>query len=209
MNLGLGNRVTLRKFILPGALATSSSELASDAAIDALGLGVAGLFEKFCDRRFGRVVDDVAKFSADRLTFVLPRYPLEGIATVERRARPGEAWEGLIVGDVLAGVDEPAGLLRFAAPPGDQFAQLRVTYTGGYWFDATENASGQAPNGAALLPPDLALAWLTCCQDFWIKRDKLGLSLGANPGANHAVATTELTTGIKAMLAAYRRHQMS
>jgi hypothetical protein len=207
MNLGLGNRTTLRKFILSPALAATSSTLAPDASIDALGLGVARLFEKFCGRKFGRAAGDTVEFSGDRLSFVLPRYPVEAIASVEFRAGFTAAWSEL--SDVVEGFDPAAGLIQFASLPGNQFSALRVTYTGGYWFDDTEDATGVKPTGATALPEDLSLAWLMCCQEFWNKKDKLGLSLSSVPDTHVAIARLELPTGIKQMLAGHRRFQLS
>lgn len=207
MNLGLGNRTTLRKFILPGGLAATSSTLVPDAAIDALGLGVAGLFERFCGRRFGRVVGDTVEFSGDRLTFVLPRYPVEEISLVEFRPRFDEAWTELT--GAVAGASLAAGLIEFDGLQGDRYSEIRVTWTGGYWFDDSEDGSGELPAGATALPGDLSLAWLMCCQEWWNKRDKLGLSLGTAPDAQVAIAKLELPAGIRQMLNPHRRMQLS
>lgn len=209
MNLGLGNRTTLKKFLLPGGLAATSSQLVPDAAVDALGLGVAGWCEQHCGRKFGRVVGDTAQFEGARLTFVLPRYPVEAVTAVEVRSGLGAAWEARPPADVVAGLDETAGLLRFAAPPTADYGVVRVTWTGGYWFDTSEDASGTLPAGAVALPADLQLAWLLCCQEVWNKKDKLGLSLSAAADVHVGIAKLELPTGIRQMLAPYRRFQLT
>ena len=209
MDLLLGNRSTLKKFILPQNFANTSSATVPDATMDALGLGVAGLFEGYCGRKFARTVNDQVIFSGDRLTYILPRYPVEEIATVEFRAHWTYAWSALTVADALAAVDLRAGLLQFASPLGNEFSQVRVTWTGGFWIDSTEDGTGVQPDGSALLPGDLSLAWLMCCQEWWNKRDKLGLSLSSLPDAQVAIAKLDLPAGIKVMLAYHRRMQLS
>lgn len=209
MNLGLGNRTGLRQVLLPAGLALSAGTVAPDSVIDALGLGVARLFERYCNRRFERQVGAQQLVSGDRLNVVLERYPVETVSSIQIRADASAPWESQVVNEFAVGQDLAAGLLEFAAVPGNWMSQIRITYTGGYWFDTTEDGSGVAPEGAQWLPPDLALAWHLCCQEFWNKRDKLGLSLAGPPDQHVAIARLELPPAIKEMLRTHRRMQLS
>lgn len=214
MNLGLGNRDLLKRAILPGSLQGTSSDLVPDAIIDALGRGVATWFGKHCgDRRWERAVADVAEFSGDRLTYVLPRYPVEQITAVSIRATHADPWQPQDLGSVLAGVDLTAGLIQFPALQGNEWSRVRVTYTGGYWFETLEPTElgypSTMPEGAYPLPADLQQAWLLCCQEIWNKRDKLGLGLSSAPDVHTQIARFELPLGIRQMITWHRRMQLS
>jgi len=175
MNLGLGNLIELKRYLLvtPGLVAGTDF----DAAITAIGKGVAKLFDKSCVRSFERVVGAVDQCSADRRIWIVRKYPLESIASVEQRDSMAGGWQALTVNDVILNRDDGIGLLKFGAMQGTHLSQLRITYTGGYWFDTSEDGSGVVPVGATQLPDDVKEAWFLQCAEVWAKKDKLGKSI--------------------------------
>jgi hypothetical protein len=202
MNLGLGNLKELKAWLLNEQLRPDTSW---DAQIMAIGRGTAAAFERTCNRKFERVVGAVADFSADRAHLVLPRYPLEEVALVEFRDTPSAPWEN--VTSSLATWSSASGLLEFSSELGDALSRVRVTFTGGYWFDTSEDASGVMPAGAEALPADLKLAWLQHCRSTWAKYPKLGTPINTVPQAT-ALVTMNFSPDVAETLQAYRRIQL-
>lgn len=187
MNLGLGNLIELKRQLLPGSLVPSSEY---DSNIAAIGKGVAALFDQECNRKFARVAGEKDEFTADRRSWVLTRYPIEAVTTVERRDDMAGGWLGLTINDVILQRSDAAGILQFGAMQGIYLARLRVTYTGGFWFDASEDATDVQPVGSTALPGDLKEAWYLQCREVWNKIDRQGRN----------VAEGEVTTFVSQML---------
>lgn len=76
MDLILGNLANLKSFILP---ATERAGTEWDAALAAIGMGVATSFERRCNRRFGRVVGASMTFPGGRSALALERAPVEAV----------------------------------------------------------------------------------------------------------------------------------
>src|SRR6185503_741 len=89
MNLGLGNLDELKRHLLSESMRAQTDY---DAKITAIGRGVAGQFDKYCNRSFERAVDAKAEFNSDRDHYYLPRYPIESITSVEQRTTLAEGW---------------------------------------------------------------------------------------------------------------------
>lgn len=222
MNLVLGNLATLKAHLLPNALtsgaaldpvlARAQQNLVKDEVVASIGLGVAQSFERECGRFFGRAVDVTVEISGDRLSYVLPRYPVEGVSKVEFRGNASSPWRELDL-SVVQAIDATSGLVEFGTITGNHHSRMRLTFTGGYWFEDKEPGEDgypqTKPEGAALLPPDLQLAWLLYCQEVWNKRDKLGLNLNTAPDARVAIARLQLPDGIVDMIRPHRRMQLS
>jgi len=204
MNVGLSSLAVLKAWLLAPSLVSGTDY---DAQITALGLGVAASLETFCNRKFARVTDDLFETTADRQRLVVLRYPIETISKIEIRDDLSIGWvDQGTVNDVLFNLREAAGLLEFAGYLGASFSRIRITYTGGYWFDTTEDASGTLPSGAAALPGDLKLAWLTQCEFLWGQRDKLGINIAEKPTPSPALAQVELLPAVKQMIRTYVRY---
>ena len=202
MNLGLGTLTELKLWLLAEELRT---ETAWDAQIAAIGTGVALAFEKFCNRKFERVVGAQVDFSGDRVHFVLPRYPIEAVTAVELRESFTGSWT-----DASGYMDQfsaLSGLVCFAAEPGSRQSRVRITWTGGYWFDSTEDFSGIKPAGAEQVPADLKLAWLQHCRTVWGKFPKLGTPINITQSA--ALVTMNFSPEVSDTLLSYRRIQLS
>jgi predicted secreted protein len=154
MNSGLSSLTSLKLHALPLALRARTD---FDNALVTLGTGVAAMMESYCGRTFLRTVNAVARFSANNLSFSLSRYPVESLTSIVLNAANGSG-DTTITADVER-TDLAAGLVHFASVPGTQHDQVTITFTGGYWWDTTEDASGTPPNGSAALPADLLMAF--------------------------------------------------
>lgn len=210
MNAGFSNLDTLKKHLLPA----SASDKRFDTAIAAIGLGVAGAIARFCQRDFDRVENATEIKGADHVEFLLSRYPLESVSKIELKLTEAEGWQELTINDVVSTMDLPDGIIHFSGSRdiGPHDAQLRFTFTGGYWWETAEpdaeDYPTDTPAGAFTLPEDVKLAWLLQCEAVWGKRDKLGLGLSADPGKQTDVAGLELSPLVKTMLADYVRFNL-
>lgn len=201
----LGSLKFLKEQLLAEALRVDT---AYDDALQTIGAGVAGQFEKFCNRKFARVENDTATCSADRDHFYLPRYPFETISEVAKQSDAASGFVALT--SAIQNTDPQTGLVFFNSRQGQWWETLRFTYTGGYWFDTSEDESGEMPAGATALPDDLRLAWVLQCKEVWNHNDKLGLGLaGTDPAKKPSFAPLELISSVKEILNAYRRFQIT
>ena len=209
MNCGLGNFDGLRKHLLAGSL---QGEKKFDAVLQDIGLGVAAMMENFCNRKFARAVGDQAVFPGDRASFVLHRYPVEALTKIELRMQDSEQFVEPATTSLLS-VSLASGIVYFndKADGGPYYAQVRLTFTGGYWFETLEPEDegypSTAPAGAALLPPDLRLAWLIQCREVWSKIDKLGTGIVDTPDKQSATGVLDLSPMVKSMLRQYVQYQ--
>jgi len=162
MNAGLSNLISLKRRLL---LASDVAASTYDDAVKAVGLGVAGLLEATCDRKFERLTGQIHEISGNRTYVVVPRYPLESVASVQVRESAAAGWTTVdpsnynFVGD--------AGLVTFLTHQTGAMGTLRVTYTGGFWWDTSEDFSMTKPTGATEIPAGLLQAWVMGCKAVW------------------------------------------
>ena len=198
MNAGLGSLLDLKTRLLPPQ---SRSQTDSDAEIVAIGLGTARWFERYCDRRFARCVGDTYLCRADRSYVVVPRYPLEDVALVETLAIGETQWTPVTQ---VWQLYPYAGMLDLGGTFGSAAAQLRVTYTGGWWWDETEDGSGVLPAGAFALPDDLRFAWHEQSAFLFGRSQRLGLEKIAQHGT-FEIASLDFLPHVAEILGGYRR----
>lgn len=146
MNLTLGTLASLKTWLLPES---ERSGTEWDSAIAAIGKGVALGMQRHCNRQFARAVADTYECSADRAHVVLPRYPVEAVTKIEIRRSMTEGWVELT--DVIVQQNLAAGFLLFSSDLGGYDERLRITYTGGYWLDASADAPSWQRGSAELL----------------------------------------------------------
>ncbi len=210
MNAGLGNLDSLKKHLLASSL---KAETKFDDVIQDIGLGVAGMIEQFCDRRFARVTGDQAVLQADRASFLLPRYPIESITQVELKLADSDQFQVQDI-SLIESTSALAGIVYLAdnGDGGPFWSQVRFTYTAGFWFETLEPQDAgypsDQPDGAYLLPPELRLAWLLQCREMWNKIDKLNMGIADKPDVQSAIGTLDLAPMVKRMLNSYRRLQL-
>ncbi|HTJ77944.1 MAG TPA: hypothetical protein VL357_03035 [Rariglobus sp.] len=180
MNAGFSNLTALKIQLLNESL---RSDITYDALVAAVGLGVAGLVEGFCNRKFARVEADTLTVPGNSRLISLPRYPVEAVTALDYKVRLATDWvDGL---GALYNWSADAGLLDLSNYLTDKHGQARVTYTGGYFWETLEPTDDgyptTQPDGSAALPEAIRSAWIIQCEYVWSRRDKLGLSLGAKP----------------------------
>jgi hypothetical protein len=182
MNVGFSNLYTLKRYVLGEKM---SDEPTFNQVLTLIGTGMAATLENFCNRKFARVVGDVEILPADYCQFLLPRFPVETVSAIDLKMTEADGWVSQVVNDFVRTIDLKAGIVYLpdGADAGPYYAQLRFTYTGGYFWDTNEPDDGPLaqPAGSALLPDALRDAWLLQCTDVWKRRDKLGLSLLDKP----------------------------
>lgn len=207
MNAGFSSLTALKAQLLAEALRAGTKY---DTVLMTLGLGVAAQCEKFCNRKFSRIPGALFYCTADRDHCFVDRYPIESVSAVAMQSDPTSGYEELS-GAVL-NWEAASGLISFGSRLGNWNQTVRVTFTGGYWWDITEDASDSLPTNATAVPDDLKLAWLTQCRLVWQAMDKLGVDVvrtGSASGVNNTIGTVALSDGVKETLLAYRRYQIS
>ena len=208
-NLGLGNRIELKRHLLSPDLVTRTTW---DERIDDIGLGVAKAFDKACNRKFERLAAATDLFHSERRFWVLERYPVETITAIDQRTDLATGWvsEGAI-NDVLQQWDANSGLVQFPANLGTSISETRITYTGGYWFDTAETENTTQPAGSTLVPGDVKEAWFIQCKKVWEVYDPLGKGIAAEFGGPKTLtlAGLELIPLVKEMLQGHIRMNIS
>lgn len=177
MNCGFSNLDTLKKHLLAG---TMKADVRFNDVISALGLGTVGLFEQTTNRKYQRTVGDQAIYPADRAEFILPRYPIESIATVELKLSETDGW--VLQPTAIRTIDSQSGIVNCGDRDlGPYYGQVRFTYTGGFWWETLEPDDAAYPSalpiGANPVPNELYQAWLLQCRYMWKRLDKMGVDL--------------------------------
>lgn len=211
MNLGLGNRTELKRQLLAADLVSGDDW---DAKIEAIGKGVAGLLQRHCNRLFERTVGAQDFFTADRRSWIASRFPVEAITAVDQQDTVLTGYVTLgAVNDAVVTWDAPSGLIEFGDVLGNYTSLVRLTYTGGYWFDTTEDGTGVQPGGSTLLPDDIKLAWFLQCKRAWEVYDPLGRWFVKNSGDTAppqlTLAQHELLPQVRELLQPHLRFQIT
>lgn len=208
MNLVCGTLTELKAQLLAEALRVDT---AYDAALTAIGKGVGGALEKFCNRKFFRTEGDFFYSGADRDHVYVPRYPLETVSAIHKKTTETDGWT--LQSDLVLNTESQSGLVHFGAVQGLWYETLRLTYTGGYWFDEDENGGGTQPAGSAVLPDDLKLAWVLQCKRMWEAYDPLGSQIIPSKETARLVtqglAGLELIPQVKELLEPFKRYQIT
>lgn len=205
MNCGLGNLFDLKRELL---LASDAAGTDLDGAVQELGLGVASLFESYCNRRFARLENDQIDFDPYSYFTTVRRYPIESIASISLR----ESMDA----DFVVQDSQPqnfrreSGLVFFGTYLGGPQDTGRLVWTGGYFFEQLEpddvDYPTALPTGAEPLPLDLKLAWLKQCKFFWDKRSiEDRAKAGYKTGEGFLLPTEDLLIPVKVTLDKYRR----
>jgi hypothetical protein len=198
-----------------------SGDMSFDPHILSIGLGMAGLFDSICNRRFAYAENTQHVFTGDRPHYYLRNFPVVSVARVEMRYFLADAWAD-ITGQPISWNPE-TGLLHFGYTLGRNPLQVRVTWTGGYWWPTLEPSDPGAPgtlpaavqNSGALgmseylLPDVIKQAWLLQCQYVWANRDKLGYGLVDEAGKAEKLSTLEVVPLVRTMIEPYRRYQLT
>jgi len=202
-DLGLGTLGQLKRFVLSAGIV---AETTYDEALTFIGKGVAGQIDRYCNRTFKRGASITEDFRGGTDFLPLARYPVESIATIGLKS-VGET-SFTTQATVIDTVALDTGCLLLTGAIGSERDQLRVTYTGGYWYDSSDDGTGSQPSGSTLLPLDIQMAWLLECQHVWQSRDDLGIQhvqQGGNALLNTRLGILEFSPASKMTLEPYRR----
>jgi hypothetical protein len=204
-DLGLGTLGQLKRFLINDSVV---AETTYDEAITAIGKGVASLFDRYLNRTLKRSETAVEDFRGNTDLLLLGRYPVESVASIGLQ----EVGESTFTTqtDIIDTVGLNSGVLQLVAQLGTKNSRIRVSYAGGYWYDASDDGTGTLPTGATELPADLQQAWLLMCQHIWTSRDIKGVvhTNAAVPGfqfINTRLSTLDLLPLVKSALDPYRR----
>jgi hypothetical protein len=216
MNIGLGNLTELKGQLLAASLRSDTNY---DAVITGIGLGMANLFDRYCNRTFCRTVGKQDVFSADRRHWYLSAYPVE---TITGNEKCDDLKDGFVSfplppdgSSLIQQSQLDQGYIMFISIQGYYFSRIRITYTGGYWFDPSDPSdpsySGPQtmPAGATLLPAAVKSAWYLQCQQVWKRIDKLGAQISENPEGQTTLDNMELAPMVKQLLRPFKRMQMT
>jgi hypothetical protein len=218
VNAGLGNLDSLKTHLLAG---TMQADTTFDAVIADLGLGVAALFDRHCNRHLAYEEHATQIFRGNRAHWYMRAYPVVAFEKTELRYFAADSWTN-ISGQPLA-INEETGMLSFGYTLGVDPIQVRVTWTGGYWYEQLEPTDAGYPSQAPALvtactalepakfalPADIRLAWLIQCREVWNKIDKLGHGLIDKPDAQSLTGSLELSPLVKETLRGYVRYQIT
>lgn len=204
-DLGLGNLISLKRHLLPATLQAGTTY---DTVITDLGRAVAGMLETYCNRIFARLAAATHTCPAELKRVILPRYPIESITAVAMRGSGATTFSDVGTA-TISNYDPTSGLLYIDSPAGSEGDILRVTYTGGYWYDTAETEDTAQPSGSTALPGDLKGAWLLQSRQVWKTIDKLGTGLvsaqSASATLGDSLAGLELIPAVQSTLDRYRR----
>lgn len=209
MNAGFGSLTYLKSQLLAEALRVDESY---DDQLLAIGLGVVGSFENFCQRPFARTSGKVEILPADHHEFLLTLIPIESISAIALKLSEADGWETQTINDFVSTIDLAAGIVHLAGSgdAGPHYGQVRFTYTGGYWWDETEDESDTLPNGATEIPDDLKLAWILQAKEVWNQTDRLGTGIIAlEKSKTPTFKELELIPAVKQILGDYVRFNLT
>lgn len=209
MNAGLSNLAMLKAWLLPAAMRDGTDY---DQDIRTIGLGVAAQLERALNRKLEYSADTTDIVTGGRESIVLMRYPVVAIASVETRVGVDDDWT--LESDVIEHWNASSGVVRFAGALGhSELTQLRITYTGGYWWEQLEaddeGYPSEKPEGATEIDGDIRLAWLLQCEHVWGQRDKLGLKISERPSSTPALVQLALLPAVREHLQPHIRYAMT
>lgn len=202
MNAGLTNLAKLKRSLMPPSMVERTD---FDDMLITLGVGVAMLMENHCARRFTRLEEDTHEQSANNVVFSVPRYPIETISSVMlKSAANGD--ETNIAADMQR-ANLKAGLVHYDEPPGREHDTVIITYSGGFWWDTSEDNSGVMPEGASALPADLQTAFLLQMMEVVRAQDLFGTGAAGDEDSKKKTssATLDLIPAVRTILNPYRR----
>ncbi len=173
-----------------------------DAQVTGFGNGVLAMMENHCNRRFTRVEGETYQDSANNIVFSVPRFPIETVTSATLQTDvPTD------VTDTISRTDKRAGLVSFFTPPGWQYDTVVIEYTGGFWWDASEDQSGSLPEGANALPADLLAAFNLQMKAVCEAQDLFGLQAagGDDKAKSSKSLGLDLIPAVRSILNNYRR----
>jgi hypothetical protein len=209
MNVGFSNLETLKGQLLAGSVKTSTQ---FDDIITALGLGVAGQFEHFTNRRFSYQVDAQEVFPADRAEFCLSRFPIQAVTLAEKKKCEADGFFALPAKFIRV-IDQANGIIHHGeCDAGRYFEQIRFTYSGGFYWNTAEQKDNPYPTaqpaGVPALPSDLLQSWFLQCKHIWKNIDKIGTDLLSDGGVKSLRFPEDFAPTVETTVGNYKRYNL-
>lgn len=126
-----------------------------DTALRGVARGVAAKFETECGRKLTRFVDRVEYRQGGTDFYSVECYPIETLTSVELQETYAGDWTAATIQQVF----ENAGTLFLESAIASDDVKVRITLTGGFWHDDSEDSDGTLPTGATELPEDIKAAF--------------------------------------------------
>ena len=167
---------TLKDWLLAESL---RADYKWDDVITAIGTGVAGAFDRYCNRTIAYTVGAKDTFRGNLECYVLSAYPILEITSVELQQGLATGFVLQTLNSVVEDVDLESGVLKLSSSLADSQAQIRVTYTGGYWYYTSTYTTLPTGDGgtATALPDALVRAFRIQCKKDFEEFDKIGLKI--------------------------------
>ena len=166
------------------------------------------MMEAYCNRAFDRKEDTEEVFNANRSFLSLKRYPVESITTIEQADNDTQDYESIELSGYSTYKYYKGGIIDFGYFQGADGSTVKVTYTGGYWWETKEPLDNDypstKPSGATEIPADLLLAWASQCQRFLDESGSVNIS--AFDGKESPKANLTLLSGMHEILDRYVRY---
>lgn len=205
-NAGFGPLIELKRHVLPDAL---RSKTTWDSQLTLIGKGVVASFERYCNRTFERAAETTYEFQGGVTGVVLPRYPLEAVTDLDLKLAGESTWDDY--NDSLANWDAESGIVEFEIIMGSAQDKVRVSYTGGYWWETAETEDTSQPAGSTAIPDELKNAWAMQVQAEIENRNLIGV-MGArvdrpqDKSPSNKLRDHGLLDAVTQVLNAYRRY---
>jgi len=181
----------LKARVLPADLSGQSTW---DTQIESIAKGVAGAFDRHCNRTLVRGEDVEEIFEGDREHHCLARYPVESVSEVALKDDYDSSF--VAQANVIDDLDLSAGILYYYTELGLRSARVRVTYTGGYFVDTSVNQDTAQPAASEALPDVIMNAFFRQVESEMRKRDVLGTRSALRDGAQ-PIEDSELLASVK------------
>lgn len=179
-------------------LGIADEDVSNDPLLTNTILAVSEIFEKECNRVFGRAENVTQEFDADETEIILARYPLETVSVFETKISETAGWV------TQSGVDyliRNACVVSLNFPIGSRRQRGRITYTAGYVLPGAGADTGQTP-----LPNDLEQATVEQVATWFQNKDKLGLiRYWPKGGIYLQFMTTDVIPTVRSVLDRYKR----
>lgn len=130
LDAGFGTLAQLKARVFPAIMENYDGDGEFDDDLQAIGLGVAGMFNRHCNRKFQRGVDVVDDIEGGGSSVALSHAPVESVTAVSLVTK--DASESIL--SSIYNTSLAAGIVNFDGYQGNHRDRIQITYTGGYWL---------------------------------------------------------------------------
>ena len=210
MNIGLGNLTELKGQLLAASLRADTNY---DAVISGIGLGVANYFDQYLQPDFRADGGPGGHFLGDRRHWYLNCFPVESISALAKKDDESDGFVSYALppdpSSLIQAMQMDQGYIMFIALQGYYWSRIQVTYTGGFWFDTTEDGSGVMPAGATPLPAAVKFGLVFPVPARLETVGQTGAQIAQNPEGQWALGALGLIPMVEELLRPFKRRQIT